>query len=287
MIKTLSHLFTPQTSNNYKAKALHISSLSIFILIIMISQILISFVGQNIPGVLGISSSITSEELIGLTNQQRQNHGLPPLEVNAVLIQAALQKAGDMTAKDYWAHTSPDGKTPWSFFKDSDYQYLYAGENLARDFLDSESVIKAWMNSPTHKDNILSNRYQEIGVAVVHETFQGQPTTLVVQMLGTQIGAALPSVGRISQPAEVLLSEIGVQQQVAGFKDKIPILNSFHLTKALSISLTLILLAVIVIDSVIITKKKIVRLSGKGLAHLIFLGILLILLLGIQPGLIL
>lgn len=287
MIRTLSHLFTPQNSNNYKAKTLHLSSLSIFILIIMISQMLISFVGQNIPGVLGISSSITSEELIGLTNQQRQNQGLPPLEVNPVLNQAALQKAGDMTAKDYWAHTSPDGKTPWSFFKDSDYQYLYAGENLARDFLDSESVIKAWMNSSTHKDNILSNRYQDIGIAVVHETFQGQPTTLVVQMFGTQLGAALPSIGRTNQPAEVLLSEIGVQQQVAGFKDKIPILNSFQLTKAMSISLTLILLAVIVIDSVIITKKKIVRLSGKGLAHLIFLGILLILLLGIQPGLIL
>jgi len=66
-----------------------------------------------------------------------------------------------------------------------------------------------------------------------------------------------------------------------------PLISSFHLTKSISISLTIILLSVVIIDSLIITKKKIVRLSGKGLAHLIFLGILLVLLLGIRPGLVL
>ena len=287
MIKTLSHLFTPQSSNNYKAKTLHISSLSIFMLIIMISQILISFVGKNIPGVLGITSSITAEDLIELTNQQRQQHDLPQLEINPALIDAAVQKGSHMITKDYWAHTSPEGKTPWSFFNDVDYRYLYAGENLARDFLDSQSVVDAWMKSPTHKDNILSSRYQDVGIAVIHDTFQGQPTTLVIQMFGTQIGSALPSVGKAGQPVEAVLAEITPTQQIAGLKNKIPLFSSFNLTKAVSISLTLILLAVIVIDSVIITKKKIVRLSGKGLAHLVFLGILLILLLGIQPGLIL
>lgn len=287
MIKTLSHLFTPQPSNNYKAKALHISSLSIFLIIIMISQILISFIGKNVPGVLGIASSITAEDLIDLTNQKRQDNGLAQLEINPNLTSAAMQKAADMINKDYWAHTSPEGRTPWTFFKEVDYQYLYAGENLARDFLDPQSVINAWMKSPTHRDNILSRRYQDVGIVVVHDTFQGQPTTLVVQLFGTQVGSALPSVGKVTQPAEAVLAEITPAKEVAGLKDKIPFLNSFQLTKAMSISLTLILLSVIIFDTIIITKKKIVRLSGKGLAHLIFLGILLILLLGIQPGLIL
>jgi hypothetical protein len=68
---------------------------------------------------------------------------------------------------------------------------------------------------------------------------------------------------------------------------KLPGLNGFTLTKSVSIALTLIILMALVIDTFIITRKRIVRLSGKGLAHLIFLVILLILLLGIQPGLIL
>ena len=279
MLKTLTHLFTPQASNNYKAKTLHISSLSIFMIIIMLSQIILTFFSNAIPGVLGISSSITSQEIVNLTNQVRQQNGLSDLTLNQSLIEAASLKAGDMVAKNYWAHTSPNGITPWSFFQNVGYKYLYAGENLARDFTNSSSVIDAWMNSPTHRDNILSSRYQEIGIAVIHDTFQGQPTTLVVQMFGTKVLNPPPvtkELGKVSESAEAVLAEIDVGS-----------ISPFQLTKAVSISLTLILLAVIIIDSIIITRKKIVRLSGKGLAHLVFLGILLILLLSVQPGLIL
>ena len=278
MTNILAHLFTPQVSNNYKAKTLHLSSLSVFMLIIMISQILFTFLGRKIPGVLGITSTITAEELVSLTNQERQTKGLNLLIINSDLSQAAQAKAADMVAHNYWAHTSPDGLTPWTFFKNVRYRYLYAGENLARDFYDSNSVVSAWMNSSTHRDNILSSRYREIGIAVVQDIFQGQETTLVVQLFGTQVGNLLPEpTNEISQSAEAVLAEI----------KSTPLINPFNLTKSISISLTIILLSVIIIDSIIITKKKIIRLSGKGLAHLIFLGILLILLLGIQPGLVL
>jgi len=291
MLKTLAHLFTPQSSNNYKAKTLHISSLSVFMLIIMFSQIVLTLIAQSIPGVLGIASSITSQELIQLTNAKRQEGGLSTLSLNPALSQVASLKGADMIANNYWAHTSPDGKTPWSFFTQEDYLYLYAGENLARDFPDSSSVVNAWMNSSTHRDNILSTRYKEIGIAVIHDTFQGQPTTLVVQMFGTPVSAALPNkVGQIDQVAKVaetIISEVIPEQEIAGVASQLPFLSSFHLTKAMSISLTVILLATIIIDTIFIARKKIIRLSGKGLAHLLFLGILLILLLGIQPGLIL
>jgi len=248
-------------------------------LIIMISQILFTFFGRKLPGVLGMTSTITASQLVDLTNQQRQATGLPALEINDTLSQAAQQKAADMIAKNYWAHTSPDGITPWTFFKNVGYKYLYAGENLARDFYDSDSVIKAWMNSPTHKDNLMSSRYREIGIAVVQDTFQGQETTLVVQLFGTpqstNIITATPT--EVGQAAEAVLAEVKTN----------PVVNSFQLTKAMSISLTIILLLVIVIDSIIITKKRIVRLSGKGLAHLIFLSVLLIILLVVQPGIVL
>jgi hypothetical protein len=288
MIKTLSHLFTPQPSNNYKAKTLHLSSLSLFILIIMFSQILISFVGRTLPGVLGIASNITAQELVQLTNIQRQENGLSQLNLNSTLSQSAQLKGADMLAKNYWAHTAPDGRTPWSFFTQAGYSYAYAGENLARDFMDPGSVVNAWMNSPTHRDNILSGRFNEIGIAVVHGTFQGQDTTLIVQHFGTPVKAAVPAkIGQITEAAEAIFTQVSPQEEVAGSKYQLPWLNTFELTKTMSIGLTVLLLGVIVIDTVIITKKRIVRLSGHGLAHLVFLGILLILLLGIQPGLIL
>jgi uncharacterized protein YkwD len=289
MIKTLANLFTPRPSNNYKAKTLHLSSLSFFLLIIMASQVLMTFVGRTIPGVLGIASNITAEELIELTNQQRQQHGLPELKLNPVLVEAATQKAADMIAKNYWAHTAPDGRTPWYFFKHVNYKYLYAGENLARDFIDSQSIISAWMKSPTHRDNILSGRYRDIGIAVIHDTFQGQQTTLVVQLFGTEVNTVLPvKTGQVDRSAEtVALAELDTNGKIAGWRYYLPLIDSFSLTKAVSISLTLILLAVIVIDSFIIVKKKIIRLSSKSLAHLAFLGILLVVLLIIQQGIIL
>lgn len=277
MSHLLLNLFTPQASNNYKAKVLHLSSLSIFMFIIIVSQLFLNLITRKLPGVLGITSSVTAEELVSLTNQQRQINGLPALSLNQTLVEAAAQKAADMMAKNYWAHTSPEGTTPWNFFKNVNYKYLYAGENLARDFADSPAVISAWMNSPTHKENILSGRYRDIGIVVVHGTFQGQPTTLVVQLFGTQTDNLLPTTGKISAAAEAVLAEINTP----------PLFSSFHLTKAISISLTSILLIVMLVDITVISHKKIIRLSGKGLAHLIFLGILLFLLVGIQPGLVL
>lgn len=287
MLSVLAHLFLPHSSNNYKAKTLHVSSLSTLILLIMAGQIFMTALGQAIPGVLGIATSITADELISLTNAKRAEGGLPQLTVNPVLSQAAQAKAADMIAKNYWAHTSPDGLTPWVWFKNVGYRYLYAGENLARDFGDSGSVVNAWMNSPTHRENIMSNRYQEIGIAVVHDTFQGQPTTLVVQMFGTP-GTAAPAVaqkqaakalGQITAEAEAILAEIETPQ--------LPLVDSFTLTKAVSLSLTLVLFSVMVIDTVVIARKRIVRLSGKAWVHLIFLGIILLVIIGIQPGLIL
>ena len=256
-------------------------------LLVMVSQILITIFSRAVPGVLGIATSITVQELIDLTNSKRQEQGLPALAVNQTLVQVAQQKAADMIAKNYWAHTSPDGLTPWTFFKSANYKYLYAGENLARDFSDSTSVVNAWMNSSTHRENIVSNRYREIGIAVIHDTFQGQPTTLVVQMFGTQVSSApvvaqkqvTKTVGQITEAAEAVLAEIQAPP--------LPVIDSFSLTKAVSISLTLILLTVMVIDAVVITRKRIVRLSGKAWAHLVFLGILLLVIIGIQPGLIL
>ncbi|OHA62392.1 MAG: hypothetical protein A2117_00905 [Candidatus Wildermuthbacteria bacterium GWA2_46_15] len=130
-------------------------------------------------------AEVVSSTLIELTNQDRQARGLATLKENPILTQAAYAKARDMIENDYFSHVSPDGLSPWYWFKKSGYNYQVAGENLAIGFLDSGEVEKAWNNSPSHQQNLLSPSYKEIGIAVVKGDFQGQETTLVVQFFGS------------------------------------------------------------------------------------------------------
>ncbi len=133
----------------------------------------------------GSLASVISAVLVDLTNVDRSADELSALTVNPVLTAAAQAKADDMASKGYFAHVSPDGVDSWYWFRQQKYTFLYAGENLAVDFSDSVDVERAWMNSLTHRANILNDRFTEIGIATAQGTFQGRPTTFVVQMFGT------------------------------------------------------------------------------------------------------
>jgi len=112
------------------------------------------------------ASSITTEKIIELTNQKRIEYGVPPLSVSSQLTQAANKKAEDMVMRNYWSHTTPEGKPFWTFVDEYNYNWSYLGENLAADFDMAESAVDAWFNSPTHRKNILNPEYQDIGVGV-------------------------------------------------------------------------------------------------------------------------
>jgi hypothetical protein len=133
-------------------------------------------------------ASVVSSVIADLTNGDRAANDLSMLKVNPVLVAAAQAKADDMAAKGYFAHTSPDGTDPWHWFEKVGYKYAYAGENLAIDFSDSGDVERAWMNSPTHRENILNAKFTEIGVATAVGMYQGRMTTFVVQAFGTPKG---------------------------------------------------------------------------------------------------
>src|SRR5204863_2082531 len=115
----------------------------------------------------------------------RRQNGAGDLTISNELSRAASDKASDMFAKNYWAHNAPDGTTPWVFIKSSGYEYIYAGENLARGFTTSQSVVDAWMASPEHKENMLSKNYKNVGFAVATGNLNGEDTVLVVEMLGS------------------------------------------------------------------------------------------------------
>ncbi|MBA3788768.1 hypothetical protein H0X32_00015 [Patescibacteria group bacterium] len=130
-------------------------------------------------------AAVVSATLVDLTNQDRQDNQLQTLTVNPILVRAAQAKADDMARYSYFAHVSPSGINSWYWFKQAGYPFIYAGENLAVDFTDSSQVNQAWLNSPTHRANILNGHFTQIGIATAQGTFQGHSTIFVVQMFGT------------------------------------------------------------------------------------------------------
>lgn len=129
-------------------------------------------------------AEILPRVLVDLTNGNRLAFELNQLTVNPLLEAAAAKKAADMAEKSYFAHTSPEGVTPWFWFSDAGYRFVSAGENLAVHFSDSPDVVRAWMNSPSHRANILNQNFTEIGIAMSRGYYQGRPTVFVVQMFG-------------------------------------------------------------------------------------------------------
>lgn len=138
------------------------------------------------PTDLSALPSTEEHQLIELTNRERLSHNRSALRYNSQLRDAAMAKATDILKYDYFEHTSPQGKTPWVFIDQAGYSYIRAGENLAIDFKNSDSIVPAWMQSPTHRANILKDEYEEIGIAAVTGDFNGRKTTVVVQMFGSK-----------------------------------------------------------------------------------------------------
>lgn len=286
------HLFLPHHTNNQRAKILHPSVLSLIIFIFAVFQIGLSQASRTLPQILGFASQIPASEIVRLTNIQRSNHSLSALKLDPKLSAAAAQKASDMFAKNYWSHVSPSGTQPWFFITQSGYSYRYAGENLARDFSDPDSVVVAWMNSSSHKDNLLNTRYEDIGVAVVDGRLEGRETTLVVQMFGTKLQntpqvsqASTSLVAKALEPSPVptisptpLPTPTQSPALPIAAKVSVPPVSSspFEITKYLSIGLFALFTLVLVADVVIINRKKISRWTSKSFAHLIFVVIVLI-----------
>jgi len=130
-------------------------------------------------------ADITKNALLEYLNLERQSKGLSPLFENPKLLQSAYLKAKDILEKKYFSHWSPNGISPWYWFKIAGYDFQVAGENLAIGFLDSKEVHQAWMESPLHRQNILNPNYRDVGIAVLKGEFNGNEVYVVVQHFGT------------------------------------------------------------------------------------------------------
>lgn len=182
--------FIPSEHNAYQPHFLRLriaAGVLGVVLLLEIIYLLVSFV--VLPG-SGYLAAIFSSVLVEQTNEARAGEQLHGLAVNEKLTLAAQLKADDMAAKGYFAHESPDGTTPWHWFREAGYEYAAAGENLAVNFTDSRDVTSAWLRSPTHRANIMNGTYTEIGIATARGMYKGREAIFVVQEFGRPASAA-------------------------------------------------------------------------------------------------
>lgn len=303
----IRHYFTPTHTNNFRAKLLHHQSLVFVIGILIAGNFLTKILGSTPLHILGFTSSITINEVVTKTNEERLKAGLQPLSYNEKLSDAARRKAANMISENYWAHNSPSGKSPWVWFKDAGYTYLFAGENLAKDFGSTDRMVNAWMASPTHRDNIVNAKYKEIGIAVVPATLQGSETVLVVQLFGTPTNAAgqtlaaksnttpalhiesnssremSPDAQQSGRPTSTPSSTPIPSQSIVPVIDtpqiaeiQAPKLNTFDLKKTLSIITTILFIFALTLDLILSESQVLSRRVGKNWAHIVFINIILL-----------
>ena len=281
------HLFVPHERNNYRAKLLHHKTLLFFITLIFSATFFLEIIKINFPSVLGIQNNITVEHLVSITNKKRGEIGLPPLILNPKLSQAAALKAGDMFAKDYWAHNSPDGITPWAFIKQSGYDYAYAGENLARGFNSAEDVVNAWMASPKHKENMLFKNYNDVGFFVGVGKLKGEDTILVVEEFGNQGIRAIASNKTAQSVATSSSRKVSSPKVFAGTTyNKRPLLNSLSLSLSVDRILLALFIFTLLLDMIIVERKRIARLVGHNMDHILFLVLIMLVVAVFSKGVI-
>ena len=192
--KSLKKYFIPCKGNRFKPYFLHEGSLLFFFLVAVVVIVIVTTVEPRysiqklfVFDRTSFLSSVSAAILTDLTNEERVQNKAPLLVQNDLLNKAAQMKAEDMATHQYFAHTSPEGKNPWYWFKQVGYNFSSAGENLAVNFFESSDVAQAWMNSPTHRANIVKKDYKEMGIGVAKGIYKGQNTVFVVELFGTPL----------------------------------------------------------------------------------------------------
>lgn len=212
MREKLKHFFIPCEENGFKPNFLERISVGV-----MLVLILLSFATANIQALLWIGSdwmvsTILPAVIVDLTNEERTTEHIGTLVRNPLLDSAAQLKADDMAKNEYFAHYSPAGISPWYWFDKVAYNFVGAGENLAVHFTDSDEVVKAWMNSPGHRANILNGSFTEIGIGTAKGEYKGFPTVFVVQLFGTPAAAQVARATTPSTAPDISVETISTTQ---------------------------------------------------------------------------
>ncbi len=105
-------------------------------------------------------------QLLNQTNAVRQSQGLSSLRFSYQLGQAAQNHATDMATYNYFSHVGRNGSKLVDRINQTGYEYTALGENLAAGYDTPKAVVEGWLNSPSHRENLLNPSYNEIGFGV-------------------------------------------------------------------------------------------------------------------------
>ncbi len=119
------------------------------------------------------SNEITVDNVVALMNEHRAGHGLAPLHHDADLSKAADDRMRDMVDGAWWSHESPEGTSPFIWLRARNYDYAYAGENLAVGFETARLLVASWMESAGHRQNILGVQFSDCGIAIIEGSTKG------------------------------------------------------------------------------------------------------------------
>lgn len=285
--------FLPHPEKKKRAEYLTNKAIFLYCVLIVLVTFAFRFVPKIAPGVLGYASDINVSDLLKYTNRKREEVGVGDLAINQKLSVAAEKKAQDMFKDGYWAHVAPDGAEPWDFILSEGYDYIYAGENLAKNFSTSKEVVEAWYKSPSHKSNLLSSNYNEVGFAVVNGVMNGYETTLVVQMFGKVRqpsyvasvyegngskseepvkGTETSALDHQAEPSNVVNEEKSqVTAEIPSSVKSSPVIDITSATKSISLAFGGFVGSLLALDIWYSKKKGISKFSGQTLAHIIML----------------
>ena len=121
--------------------------------------------GSNTTTTTSFTMSADEKIVFDLLNKARTDAGLSKLSADATLFKVARLKAQDMVKNSYFSHTSPTYGSPFKMMKSYGVSYKVAGENIAGN-PSLQDAVTSWLNSATHKQNILSNSYNYIGIGI-------------------------------------------------------------------------------------------------------------------------
>lgn len=149
----------------------------------------IQLIKSQILPTRSIADDLTTQNILQSVNNERNVRNLAILATNDKLTRAGQIKADDMQARHYFSHTNPEGDYIWPLITKEGYTpYLQLGENLAIEFYNTESLVSAWMNSPTHRANILNENFKDQGIGLTLGNVQNNEYySAIVNTFGTLI----------------------------------------------------------------------------------------------------
>ncbi|MFD3357053.1 CAP domain-containing protein [Streptomyces fradiae] len=122
--------------------------------------------GTGGTGGTGGGASGDVQRVVELANAERAKAGCPALRIDGLLQKAAQGHADDMAARDFYDHTTPEGRSPGDRIDAVGYRWSTWAENIHRGPADPATAVRDWMKSPGHRANILNCAFRDIGVGV-------------------------------------------------------------------------------------------------------------------------